>query len=155
MAVLAISDAASLFLLHHNVFAWLSRADFLDSRHANNIERLGLLLSFCWLLLLGKTAVDYRNGIPKIEIGPVHTAVVIAFGLGMLVIKWNHFVAPISFFPQKTAVFFGYSVFDPEATAPVMAMVLGVITVAVGGALMLVVRVMKIALVKNNQGSDG
>lgn len=154
LAVLALSDDSLRFILHHNVFALFSSESFLASRQAQIIERVALLLSFSCLLLLGRMAARFQWLLPKLELGRFRYTIVIAGGLLFLLIKWNHFVMPLSFFPQKTVSFFGFSVVDPDPTAPVVALMLGAITVVGGSALLALVGTIKIALMPKEGTKD-
>lgn len=154
LAMLVLSDEALRFVLHHNVFALFSSEDFLASRQAQIIERVALLLSFSCLLLLGRLAVIYRSETPKLELGGVLRAAVIAGGLGLLVVNWNHFVAQVSFLPQGTVSWAGFSLTDPHPTAPLVALILGAFTLVGGLALIFLVLTIKAALTQNSGGKN-
>jgi hypothetical protein len=145
LAILVISNDSLKFVLHRNVFATFSTEDFLASRQANFIERIALLLSFSCLLLLGRLAALYhRNGIPKLGMSGVRTALAY-FGLVVaLVVKWNHFVAPLAFLGNpKTLSWLGFSVIDSNPTAMLMALGLAAFTLCSGTALIFVVQAIK------------
>lgn len=143
LAVLAVSDEALRFILHHNVFALFSNQEFLASRLAQIIERVALLLSFSCLLLLGRMAALYRRAIPKLDISRVRTAIAYVCLPGILLIKWNHFVLPISFLHTQSVGWAGFSVTDPNPTTLLMAPILAALSLGAGSILVFVVLAIK------------
>lgn len=152
MAIMLISPDVMSLVLHHNIFALFSSEKFLASRQASSIELAALLLSFCCLLLLSRLAALYRSQLPRPQLRRFRNIIAYLAAPFLLIIKWNHFVAPVAFLQHTTVGWAGFSVIDPDPKTLLMAPILAVVTWAAGSILILAIQALKNSWTRRAEG---
>lgn len=133
IALSAISDEVSRLLIYNNLFALFSTEAFLASRLESTIERYALQLSFACVLLLAHLDAKVYQARPSRSEAVSRRALWMLFATPLvLMFKWNHFVAPLSFVPT-TIGRAGFSMFETNPTTHLMIFILGAWTFLGGG----------------------